>query len=115
MENAFDPISWISRGSSNRQPSRSIAMRRKSVTEACWGRVERRWKEVPANSGEREKPFASKNIVLSGQIDIGDDSRHLAHSTSWGSLVRAQYRPPPESPLRRGFSSLPVRRPLEGH
>jgi hypothetical protein len=25
-------------------------------------------------------------------------------STSWGSLVRAQYRPPHESPARRGFS-----------
>jgi hypothetical protein len=25
-------------------------------------------------------------------------------STSWGSLVRAQYRPPPKAPLRRGFS-----------
>src|SRR6187402_611929 len=27
----------------------------------------------------------------------------LANSTSWGSLVRAQYRPPSESPAQAGF------------
>jgi hypothetical protein len=82
--------------------------------ESRWKGLESPWKGEVAAGGERRlRRRGESDSVRRNRPQVAARGERRARSTSWGSLVRAQYRPSHEGPAKGGLFRSWQRRPTQ--